>query len=230
MIANSDQQTSATIFGDRVLAAWEIVSVCSSIVIAEWMLASAVGFSKALTAVPVALALFLMYVSHRMRNESLRDLGLRFDNFFRALYLLAVPVAAFALLCLIVGWRMGGALNFFRWHPGRYLVLQLIVGFLWGVLQQYALQSFINRRAMICVGRGVPSILIVAVIFGLLHLPNVWVAGLTLIGGVVWAAVYQRVPNIFALALSHAVMTWFVVSTLPPSVLRHLRVGIGYFG
>lgn len=230
MIANSHEQTSATIFSDRVLAAWEIVSLCSSIVIAEWMQASAVGFSKALTAVPVVLALFLMYVSHRMRNESLRDLGFRFDNFFRALYLLAVPVAAFALLCVIIGWRLGGGFNFFRWHPGRYLVLQLIVGFLWGALQQYALQSFINRRAMICLGRGAASILLVAAIFGLFHMPNLWVAGLTLIGGVVWAAVYQRVPNIFALALSHAVMTWFVVSTLPPSVLRQLRVGIHYFG
>jgi membrane protease YdiL (CAAX protease family) len=226
----SEQQPRVFALGDSALAIWEIVSVCSSILIAEWMLASAAGFSKALIAVPVALALALMFTSHRVRHESLRDLGFRSDNFFRALYLLAIPVVVFALLCLIVGWRLGAPLNFLRWHPNRYLALQLVVGFFWGLVQQYALQGFINRRAMIATGRGWFSILIVASIFGLLHLPNLWLVALTFVGGAVWAAVYQRAPNIFALAVSHAVMTWFVVSTLPPSVLRHLRVGIGYFG
>ncbi len=226
----SEQQASLFGLGDRALAIWEIVSVGSSILIAEWMLASAAGLSKALIALPVALALALMFTSHRVRRESLHELGFRFDNFFRALYLLAIPVVVFALLCLIVGRRLGAPLNFLRWHPNRYLALQLVVGFLWGLVQQYALQGFINRRAMIATGRGWLSVLIVASIFALLHLPNLWLVALTFVGGAVWAAVYQRAPNIFALAISHAVMTWFVVSTLPPSALRHLRVGIGYCG
>ena len=230
MSSNTLDSKSSAVLSDRALAAWEIGSVCASIVIAEWMLAAASGFSKALIAIPVALAVVLMLVSHRQHRESLRDLGFRFDNFFRALWWLTVPVLVFVVVCLAIGWRLGTPLNFFRWHSNRYLALQLVIGFFWGLVQQYALQGFINRRAMTSVGRGWASILLVATIFGLLHLPNLWVAGLTLVGGAVWATVYQRVPNIFALALSHAVMTWFVVSTLPPSVLRHLRVGIGYFG
>lgn len=216
-------------FTDRSLASWEIASVVSSIVIAEWMAATAAGYSKAIIAVPVALAIVVVILSHRLRSESLREIGFRFDNFWRALSLLAAPVVVTALLCLIVGWKLGMPVNFLRWHPNRYLALQFAVGFGWALAQQYVLQGFLNRRAMVLVGRGWQSVLIVATVFGLLHLPNIWLAAITFVGGLIWAAVYQRVPNLFAMAITHSVMTWFIVSTLPPTALHHLRVGLGYF-
>ncbi|HXT63433.1 MAG TPA: CPBP family intramembrane glutamic endopeptidase [Pyrinomonadaceae bacterium] len=214
---------------DRALAGWEIASVATSVVIAEWMAVSAAGLSKAIIAIPVALAVLLMILSHGLRRESVRDIGFRFDNFVKALSLLATPVVITALLCLLIGWRFGAPINFLRWHPGRYLALQLGMGFLWGLAQQYVLQGFLNRRAMIAAGRGWPSVLIVAAIFGLLHLPNPWITLITFVAGLIWAAIYQRVPNLFALAVTHAVMTWFIISTLPPAALHHLRVGLGYF-
>jgi membrane protease YdiL (CAAX protease family) len=216
-------------FTDRALAGWEIASVVSSIVIAEWLTVSAAGLSKAIIAVPVALAIVLIILSHRLRSESMRNIGFRFDNFLRALSMLTVPVVATALLCLLVGWMLGTPVNFLRWHPNRYLALQFAVGFCWALAQQYVLQGFINRRAMILVSKGWVSILITATVFGLLHLPNIWITAITFGGGLIWAFVYQRVPNLFALAITHSVMTWFIVSTLPPAALRHLRVGLGYF-
>ena len=216
-------------FPDRSLAGWEIASVVSSILIAEWMAATAAGYSKTIIGVPVALAIVIVIFSHRLRSEKLRDIGFRFDNFLRALSLLAAPVVVTALLCLVVGWKLGTPVNFLRWHPNRYLVLQFGVGFCWALAQQYVLQGFVNRRAMVLVGRGWLSVLIVAAIFGLLHLPNIWITTITFLGGFIWAAVYQRVPNLFALAITHSVMTWFIVSTLPPTALHHLRVGLGYF-
>jgi membrane protease YdiL (CAAX protease family) len=216
-------------FTDRALAGWETASVVSSVLIAEWMAATGAGFTKAIIAVPVALAIVLVVLSHRLRSESMRDIGFRFDNFLRALSLLTVPVVATALLCLLVGWKLGTSVNFLRWHPNRYLALQFAVGFCWALAQQYVLQGFVNRRAMILAGRGWVSILITATIFGLLHLPNIWITAITFVGGIIWAAIYQRVPNLFALAITHSVMTWFIVSTLPPSALHHLRVGLGYF-
>ena len=107
---------------------------------------------------------------------------------------------------------------------------QLLLGFGWGLVQQYVLQGFINRRAQLLWGPSWFSILLVAVIFAGLHLPNPWLTMITFAGGVIWAAVYQRAPNIFALAVSHSVMTWVLVSTLPASALNHLRIGFKYFG
>ena len=216
-------------FSDRSLAGWEIASIVSSILIAEWMAATAAGFTKAIIAVPVALAILVVFLSHGLRRESMRDIGFRFDNFLKALSLLAAPLVLTALLCLLIGWRLGTPVNFLRWHPNRYLIVQFAVGFSWALMQQYVLQGFVNRRAMIVAGRGWVSILIVAAVFGVLHLPNIWVTAITFVGGLVWAAVYQRAPNLFALAITHSVMTWFIVSTLPPAALHHLRVGLGYF-
>jgi hypothetical protein len=51
----------------------------------------------------------------------------------------------------------------------------------------------------------------------------------TFVGGLVWCTVYQSAPNLFALAVSHSVMTWILVSTLPLSALNHLRIGFKYF-
>ena len=229
MKPNNSSRSSDTILGDRALASWEIVSVVSSIVIAEWMLASVAGSSKLIVVIPVLLAFALMFASHRVRSETFRDLGFRFDNFLRSLWLLLLPVAVAISLCLIIAWRLGLTIDFFRWHPNRSLVTQIILGFAWALAQQYVLQGFLNRRAMGVLGTGWRSVLIVAAIFAFLHLPNLWLMAITFAAGMVWAAIYQRAPNIFALAVSHSLMTWFVVSTLPQSTLRHLRVGFGYF-
>ncbi|MCA1630821.1 MAG: CPBP family intramembrane metalloprotease, partial [Acidobacteria bacterium] len=94
----------------------------------------------------------------------------------------------------------------------------------------YVLQAFINRRAQEIFGAGWRSVLLVALLFGLLHLPNPWLSAATFLGGLVWAHSYQRAPNLFALALSHAVMTWVLVSTIPSDALHGLRVGYKYFG
>jgi membrane protease YdiL (CAAX protease family) len=214
---------------DRALAGWEIASVVFSFLAAEWVATNAAEYTRAIMGIPVAAAIFIVILSHKLRSESIRDIGFRFDNFLKALSVLVVPSIVAALLCLFLAWRLGTSINFLRWHPNRFLPLQLGVGFCWALVQQYVLQGFINRRAMILVGRGWRSIFITAAIFGALHLPNIWLMLITFAGGLVWAAIYQRVPNLFALAVSHAVMTWFIVSTLPTTALHRLRVGLGYF-
>ena len=232
-VDHSEPQSSAgsdAVVGDRALAAWEIASVASSILIAEWILAAMVGRSKFVVAIPIALAFIFMIYSHRLRGETLRDLGFRFDNFLQAVKLLLLPMFLTAGICLLVGWWGGEEINFLRWHSGRPILGQLVLGFGWGLVQQYVLQSFINRRAQIVAGPRWLSILLVALVFAGLHLPNPWLMLVTFAGGVIWAAVYQRAPNIFALAVSHSIMTWVLVSTLPASALNQLRIGFKYFG
>lgn len=219
----------AALPSERSLAAWEIASLVSSALIGEWILSAAAGRTKLIVLIPVTFAFALVIASHLLRREGLRDLGLRFDNFLQALKLLALPMLVVALICLGFGLVFGTRLDLFRWHPERPLAGQLVLGFGWGFIQQYVLQSFINRRAQIIWQRGAPSVLLTAMIFALLHFPNPWLMLVTFVGGLVWAFVYQRAPNLFALALSHSVMTWVLISTLPASALNHLRIGFKYF-
>jgi membrane protease YdiL (CAAX protease family) len=215
--------------GNRALAGWEIASVVSSAFMAEWILAAAAGRSKLIVAIPLTLAFTFILVSHRLHRETLRDLGLRFDNFLRAVKLLLAPMLIVAMISLAIGLASGTRPDFLRWHAERLLPWQLAIGFAWGLVQEYVLQGFFNRRAQIIWGPGPLSILVTAIIFAALHFPNPFLMLVTFVGGLLWAFIYQRAPNLLALAVSHAVMTWVLVSTLPPSALNHLRIGFKYF-
>ena len=213
------------ITGTRTLAWCEIVSVVCSCLIAEWVVLAFVGNSKLVGAIPVTLALAFMIFSHRQRGEGLKDIGFRFDNFLAATRLLVLPTILAGALILLLTWFMRGREFGFAALRPRFLLLPL-----WALFQQYALQGFINRRAQLAVGVGVKSILLVAVVFSLIHLPNPLLAGVTLVGGLIWAAVYQRAPNLFALALSHTVLSLLLALSLPSDLVYNLRVGLKYFG
>jgi membrane protease YdiL (CAAX protease family) len=210
--------------GDRIIAAWEIVSVVMSFLIAEWIVRPFGSRDRFTAVLPLALAIILMVLSHRARGETLKNIGFRLDNFWPAVRLLILPTLCVAILIIVGGFLTSG-FGSDKWRDWRWLLWLPV----WGLVQQYALQGFVNRRAQIVFGSGYRSIFLVATVFALLHLPNPWLTIATFIGGVIWAAMYQRCPNLFAPALSHAAMSLLLVWAIPSSVLRSLRVGLRYF-
>ena len=133
--------------GARVLAAWEIASVTLSFLIAAWIVGPFAGNSKLVGAFSLVLALALMWLSHRARGETARDIGWRMDNFVEAVRLLVLPMLAVAALVALAGWFTGGF---------RYGSCKSGAGFLatvWGLISS-TLAGFVNRRAQVIFGAG----------------------------------------------------------------------------
>jgi len=214
---------------ERWLAAWEIVAAGTSALIAEWVVYALAGGGVAALMFPVMTAVVFMLVSHRARGETLRDVGWRLDNFLEAARLLAPVMLAAAAALVAAGWY-NSTLDFRRWEGGQSLFGVPALSLLWGPLQQYALQGFINRRAQVVFGKGTASVLLTALLFALFHLPNPWLMLATFAGGLLWSWVYQRAPNLLAVGLSHGLMTWVLISSVPPAALHNLRVGYKFFG
>jgi membrane protease YdiL (CAAX protease family) len=209
----------------RLLAGWEIASITLSFLIMAWLVRPLAGGSRLIGAIPFTMALVLILISHRARGESLRDLGWRMDTFPAAARLLALPLIVATLAMVIVA--------AFNGHSRSEKVQQwswLLWMPLWALVQQYVLQGFINRRAQLMFGPGWRSVLLVAVVFAVLHLPNPWLTVITFAGGALLAAVYQRAPNLPALALAHFLISLMMVWLLPSGLLKSLRIGFKYFG
>lgn len=229
--SESDERAAA-----HELAAWEISSVVSSALIAEWVALAFAPHAKAWLAVPVALALALMIFSHRTRNETLRDIGFRTDNFVKTLRLLALPMLVCAILMFVFGFLLrrydAHSLTSDKWWRGgaRAALWLFARGAAWGLLQEYVLQGFVNRRAQMIWGKGWRSLLLVAFVFAALHLPNPALTAATFAAGLIFGWAYQRAPNLYALALAHCAGTIALVSAVPMNYLHDLRVGYKFFG
>jgi membrane protease YdiL (CAAX protease family) len=98
---------------------------------------------------------------------------------------------------------------------------------LWGGAQQWVLQTLVLREAQSATTRRV-GVLVAALLFSAVHLPNLFLAAMTLAGALLWCALYDRHPNVLPLALSHALTTLAILYAFDGAFTGGLRIGAAY--
>ena len=182
-----------------------------------------VPYSRLVYAAIAILIVLLLGYCYIRDGVNPRELGLRFDNLLRVLKDLAIPLSMFVLVVLVVGFAFGAP----RFEKKFFSMLLFVPA--WALLQQYMLLAFVGRRLRLIFGSGLPGIVATSALFSLLHLPNPALMLACAAGGYLWAREYQREPNLFANALTHAVASAFLANALPGWMLKNMVVGYNYF-
>jgi membrane protease YdiL (CAAX protease family) len=97
----------------------------------------------------------------------------------------------------------------------------------WGGAQQWLLQTVVLREAR----RRMPSkisIVVAALLFALVHVPNVFLMSMTFVGALGWCAIYSRYPNVLPLGLSHALGTLALMYAFDDDITGRLHIGQKY--
>ncbi|MBS1787598.1 MAG: CPBP family intramembrane metalloprotease [Acidobacteria bacterium] len=237
---NSDQRPSVihpqheSMLPFRLISGIEVASVLASVLITTWMLIPLQPEPRFLIALPGLFTVFLMLNSHRVRNERFADVGLSLRNFGQASRLLALPMLIVCLIITVIGFATHS------FHQTSHFWGTLIVVPVWAMIQQYALQAFIFRRMCWLFVSPLASfeerkkktrwaILATATIFSLAHLPNPMLMLLTFLGALLWSWVYDRAPNLVALALSHTILSLMLMTSMPSWFLPSMSVGYKHF-
>jgi len=129
----------------------------------------------------------------------------------------------FVALLLIVG--AGAAIG--TLHDRRDFLGSLAPLVLWGGAQQWVLQTVVLREAQRASSRD-KGVVIAAVLFAAVHLPNPLLAPVTGAAAFIWCRLYDRYPNIIPLALSHGLGTLALRYAFDDAIIGRLRIGAAY--
>jgi len=210
---------SGTGRADLGLAAWlELLAVTGLLLSYIWVWQGSFNGDFLLC---LALFLAITLTGHRRRGETARDLGFRLDNLGPAARLVFSFVAPLILLMVVVGLGLG--LN--REPPIERLWTRIALMPLFGVAQQYGLLGFYYRRFQEALpGRWAPA-LASAVVFAVLHAPNVPLVVMTLAVSIGACYLYRRAPNLWVLGLAHGLLSITVAMFLAKLLVAGLKVG-----
>jgi membrane protease YdiL (CAAX protease family) len=165
----------------------------------------------------LAVLAFALWNAARTREWGFA--GRAFLPALRAAALFTLPAAG---IVLAVGATMGTL------HDRRDFLGNLASLAVWGGAQQWVLQTVVLRESQRATSRRA-GVLVAALLFGLVHLPNPFLTAMTTIGAVAWCAIYDRYPNVIPLGLSHAVATLAILYAFDDDITGRLRIGYAFW-
>jgi membrane protease YdiL (CAAX protease family) len=170
------------------------------------------------------LALIASVLCVGLRGSSREELGFCWPVGHGTLVIMATGCAA-AVAIPLVAWATGHPVPA---NPGWPQPGNLWPYVIWAAGQQFLLQSYFYLRFERLFGAGI-AVLVSSALFALLHLPNIWLTGMTVLGGLFFTQMFRRYRSLYPLAIAHTLMGIAVAYSFPDSLMRHMRVGLSYW-
>ena len=169
---------------------------------------------------PVALIMTLAAVL--ARRPSLDDLGISRRGLAQSFWILPAAILL-ALASLLLARKIGTL------HPLYKGDFKHVAGYiLWTIYQQFLLNDYFMPRLTRLLASENAAVGLAAVLFAAAHLPNLPLAGATLLWGAISCALFRRYRNLYALGLAQGVLGLCFAVCVPDALHHHLRVGLGY--
>lgn len=150
--------------------------------------------------------------------------GMRSANFLRSLWIVGAALALSAAAMLIAA-RLGTL----HLPPTVLAFVETYIAYaIWSGVQQFLLQGLFLVRFLRLIQRGWLAALVAAALFASAHLPNPFLAPITLVWGFVACLLFLLYRNLYALALAHAILGITIAITVPGTLDHNMRVGLGY--
>jgi len=165
---------------------------------------------KVISAIPILL--FFIY-SDFINKKSFKDIGFRLDNWYSSFKILVI-FTSITMPILYVLWQFFFPVN--KYFYNEYSFWTRLLTYPFGVLfQEYVILAFFFRRYRdIFFPHTNIAIIFSALTFSMIHIPNPPLIIFCFLAGIVWAATYNKYPNLFTIAISHAVLGVFCASIL----------------
>jgi hypothetical protein len=169
---------------------------------------------------PIALVVTLAIVLARRQTRDELGFGLR--GLLPSLWILPAAGIFAAASVLVAKWL--GTL-----HALYQSDFQHVAGYvLWTIYQQFLLNDYFMPRLTRITASQTVAVSVVAVLFASAHLPNWWLAVVTLLWGAISCGLFLRYRNIYALGLAQGLLGLCFAVCVPNALSHHLRVGLGY--
>jgi membrane protease YdiL (CAAX protease family) len=163
---------------------------------------------KILCATPIVL--FFIYSNYK---RSLKDLGLRLDDWYSSFKVLLI-FTSIAIPVLYVLWHLFFPVNNHFYNSFSFWK-KLFISLFWALFQEYIFLAFFFRRYRDIFSPHINlAIFFSALTFSMAHIPNPPLIIFCFVGGIFWAKIYNKYPNLYTIAIFHSIFLVFLSNIL----------------
>jgi hypothetical protein len=180
--------------------------------------------------ISITLGLLFYALSSFIRQDSLKGLGIRFDNLYESGRECAVisMISIVTILFFSVFYSNKSYPHGFISYLGvffKYTPWGITKRIIEGIAQQFLLQSVLLIRFFQIFGKKSISLVSAALLFSLAHSLNIRLMFLSFFFGFIVCVLFIRNRNIFTLGIMHGVLSMLFISFLVPGLVDDFKIG-----